>query len=150
MPGYFAMPLIHSTSKMVTTIKFSIRCSKNIFNRVNLGVVVFFLIMPSAILFMERNSLLGFPCPVESRLRRVRKAKFNWAGILYPPEPFFNGLICMAAEGSAVRQILGVINGSRSESGSENKAVINVNRSMFFKTVMRLIVFNSPVRFEVS
>jgi hypothetical protein len=56
----------------------------------------------------------------------------------------------MAAEDGTIWQILRVINGSRIESGSQNKAVINVNRCMFFEAVMRLIVFNSPVGFEVS
>ncbi len=56
----------------------------------------------------------------------------------------------MAAEGGAVRQILWVIDGSRGKSGSQDKAVINVNRGMFFEAVMRLIVFNDPIRFEIS
>ena len=45
---------------------------------INLAVVVSFLMIPSAMLFKLRKSLLDLLHPVESL--RVRNAKFNWAG----------------------------------------------------------------------
>ena len=51
----------------------------------------------------------------------------------------------MTAEDGAIGKIVGVIYRSRNQSGSQDKAVVDVNGGVFFKTVMRYIVFHDPV-----
>ena len=56
----------------------------------------------------------------------------------------------MTAENGAIGKIVGVIYRSRSQSGGQDKAVVDVDRGMLFQTVMRLVVFYNPVRVQIA
>ena len=51
----------------------------------------------------------------------------------------------MTAEDGAIGKIVGIIDRSRSQGGGQDKAVVDINGGMFFKTIMRYIVFDDPV-----
>ena len=89
-------------------------------------MVEFFLIMPSAI-FIERQ-----------------KIAIGFSGISFIRIYFLNGLLGMTAEDGAIGKIVGVIYRSRSQGGGQDKAVVDISAGMFFKTVMRLVIFHRP------
>jgi len=51
----------------------------------------------------------------------------------------------MAAIEGTIRQTVGIIHGRRGEGGFQDKAMIAIDRSVFVKSIMRLIVFYGPV-----
>jgi hypothetical protein len=51
----------------------------------------------------------------------------------------------MTAVCGAVGQVVGIMYRGQGYSGSQNKAVVDINAGMFFKSKMRFIVLNNPV-----
>ncbi len=55
----------------------------------------------------------------------------------------------MLAIDGTVGQIRGVMMRSGSDHGCQDKSVFGINRCMFFNAIVRNIVLNHPVRFDI-
>jgi hypothetical protein len=88
--------------------------------------------IPSAILLRARKSRLGLPA--------------------YPfvSMHFIDFLIGMTTVNSAVLEIAGIVDRSRSHGSRQNKAVIGINAGMLFEAIMRDIFLNNPVRDQIT
>lgn len=93
---------------------------------VSLAVVEFFLILPSAILLVTKKSRLSLSAYTL-------------------PAQTLNRLLAMVTIDSAIGQIIGIINRSSGERGGQDKAMIDINGSVFFKTIVWLVIFNGPI-----
>ena len=60
-------------------------------------------------------------------------------------EYLFNRLIRMSAVNRTIGQIVGIVHRSRRHGSGEDKAIVDINRGMFFKPIVRRIIFNGPV-----
>ena len=56
----------------------------------------------------------------------------------------------VATEGGTILKQVCIINRRWSEGGCQDKAVVDINRSMFFEAVMRLVIFDNPVRGHIA
>ena len=63
---------------------------------------------------------------------------------------FLDGLSGMTTAGNAKRKIGTVMVGGRGHFRSKNKPVTGINGSMLFETIMGDVIFNRPVRFEIT
>ena len=55
----------------------------------------------------------------------------------------------MFAVNGAVTQIVGIVDRSRAHGSGQDKAVVDINRCMFFDPIMRLIIFDNSVRVKI-
>ena len=60
-----------------------------------------------------------------------------------------NRLFRMSAVNRTIRQIVGIVYRSRRHSGGQDKSIVDINRSMLFKPIVRRIIFNGPVWFQI-
>ena len=56
----------------------------------------------------------------------------------------------MTTVNSTIFEIIGIVDRSRGHGSGQNKAVIGVNRGMFFEPIMRRIFLNNPVRVQIA
>jgi len=55
----------------------------------------------------------------------------------------------MTAVNSTIREIVGIVNRRRGNGCGQNKAVIGIDRGMFFKSVMGNIFLYNPIRVQI-
>ncbi len=63
---------------------------------------------------------------------------------------FLDGLIGMTASGDTERKIRAVMVGGRGHFGGKNKPITGIDRGVFLEAEVRLVILESPVRFEVT
>ena len=62
----------------------------------------------------------------------------------------FDGIFGMTTGSNAEREIGAVMEGSGRYFRCQDKSVAGIDRSMFFETIMRDIIFDCPVRLEIT
>ena len=62
---------------------------------------------------------------------------------------YFDHLLGMTTEGSAIWEVVGIVDRSRNHGSGEDKAVIGINRGMFFDAAVRRIFFNNPIGVKI-
>ena len=75
-----------------------------------------------------------------------KEVSVGHSGVPFIGKYLFNGLFGVAAEGGTVLKQVGVIDRGGCEGSGQDKAVVDTNGSMFFEAVMRLVIFDNPVR----
>ena len=61
----------------------------------------------------------------------------------------FDGCFSMTTTGNTEREIGTVMVGGRGYFGSKNEPITGINRGMFLQTIVRFIILNRPVGFEI-
>ena len=76
---------------------------------------------------------------------KSQKVPVGFTGISFVGKYFLDGLFGVTAVDSTVWEVVGIVNGSRRQCCRKYKTMVDINSRMFFKTVMRDIIFNCPI-----
>lgn len=81
---------------------------------------------------------------IQSEKPPVRSTGISFVSIGRP-----NLIFCMHAVKNCVGKILGIVVGRRGQGCGKDEPIVCINRGMFFKPIMRLVIFDGPVRIKV-
>jgi len=101
-------------------------------------------------IFSELGRGWVFSHDAVSNVVEGQKVAVGFSGVSFVGVYFFDGVFAVTAVNGAIRQIVGIMHGSLSQRGGQDKAVIDINGGMLFKPKVGDIVFDSPVWFQVT
>ena len=81
---------------------------------------------------------------IQSQKPTIRSAGISFVSIGCP-----DFIFCMHAVKNCIGKILGIVVGRRGQSCRKDEPVVCINRRMLLKPIMRLVIFDGPVRIKV-